>query len=85
MATVIRLILLLITVYQVILFLRVMLTWFRIDPYTNPFARILYTLTEPLLEPIRAILPSTGMIDFSPLVAFLVLAVIERVLFALAQ
>jgi YggT family protein len=79
------LILLLITVYQVILFLRVMLTWFRIDPYTNPFARILYTLTEPLLEPIRAILPSTGMIDFSPLVAFLVLAVIERVLFALAQ
>lgn len=85
MAIVIRLILLLITLYQVILFLRVMLSWFRIDPYTNPFARILYTLTEPLLEPIRAILPSTGMIDFSPLVAFLMLAVLERVLFVLAQ
>lgn len=73
----------LINVYQIILFLRVMLSWFRIDPYSNAFARLLYALTEPVLEPIRAILPPAGMIDFSPLVAFLLLAVIQMVLRAL--
>ncbi len=73
----------LINVYQIILFLRVMLSWFRIDPYSNAFARLLYALTEPVLEPIRAILPPAGMIDFSPLVAFLILAVLQMVLRAL--
>lgn len=73
----------LINVYQIILFLRVMLSWFRLDPYSNAFARLLYALTEPVLEPIRAILPPAGMIDFSPLVAFLILAVLQMVLRAL--
>ncbi len=83
MVPIIQFLFVLINVYQIILFLRVMLSWFRIDPYSNAFARLLYALTEPVLEPIRAILPPAGMIDFSPLVAFLLLAVIQMVLRAL--
>jgi YggT family protein len=36
-------------------------------------------ITDPILNPIRRILPSTGMLDFSPLVAIIVLQVIEIV------
>jgi YggT family protein len=38
----------------------------------------LFETTEPLLAPIRRILPSTGMIDLAPLVLLLVLGVIVR-------
>ena len=44
---------------------------------------VIFAVTEPLLAPIRRILPQTGMIDFSPLVLIIVLVVIERVLAAL--
>lgn len=75
--------LLLIDIYQIILLLRVLLSWFRVDPY-NPVARILYTLTDPLLDPIRQFLPSTGMLDFSPLIAFLLLFALRNVIAILA-
>ena len=84
MAVVFQFLFVLINVYEIILFLRVLLSWFRMDPYSNPFARILYILTEPLLEPIRSILPPAGMIDFSPLVAFLLLVALQQVLGILA-
>ena len=42
-----------------------------------------FAVTEPALAPIRRILPQTGMIDFSPLVLIVILAVIQRVLVAL--
>ena len=74
---------LLLQIYEIILLLRVLLSWFQIDPY-NPLVRILYTLTEPLLAPIRQILPPAGMMDFSPLVAFLLLFALQNVLSILA-
>ncbi len=74
---------LLLQIYEIILLLRVLLSWFQIDPY-NPLVRILYTLTEPLLQPIRQILPPAGMMDFSPLVAFLLLFALQNVLSILA-
>jgi YggT family protein len=68
-------------VYSVILLIRalvswlpILVSWLPIDPY-NPIVRILYALTEPLLEPIRALLPRMGGLDLSPLVAwFLIFA-----------
>ena len=83
MRTIIDVLLLLIDIYQIILLLRVLLSWFRVDPY-NPVARILYTLTDPLLDPIRQFLPSTGMLDFSPLIAFLLLFALRNVIAILA-
>lgn len=41
---------------------------------------VIVSVTEPVLAPIRRILPQTGMIDFSPLVVIIVLVVIQRVL-----
>ena len=57
---------------------RVLLSW--INPrFEGPVARFLFDTTEPLLAPIRRVLPSTGMIDLSPLVLVLVLGVLLRV------
>lgn len=58
---------------------RVFLTWFRFDPY-HPVSRLLIDVTEPILGPIRRALPPTGMFDFSPIVALLVLQLIRIVL-----
>jgi YggT family protein len=58
---------------------RVLLSW--VNPrFEGPVARFLYETTEPLLAPIRRVLPSTGMIDLSPLVLILLLGVLLRVL-----
>jgi YggT family protein len=64
--------------YAVILFVRVLLSWVQIDP-NNQLVRIIYQLTEPLLAPIRRLLPQSGGMDFSPIVAFIVLLVAEQV------
>lgn len=56
---------------------RVLLSW--VNPrFEGPLGRFLYETTEPLLAPIRRILPSTGMLDLSPLVLMLVLGVLVR-------
>jgi YggT family protein len=70
--------------YGVLLLLRVLISWVRLDPYTNPIAHFLYAVTEPVLQPIRSILPSTGMIDFSPMVAMLLVFALQRLLVILA-
>lgn len=44
---------------------------------------VVFSLTEPVLGPIRRVLPQTGMIDFSPLVVMVILVVIQYALRAL--
>jgi YggT family protein len=57
---------------------RVLLSW--VNPtFEGPVGRFLFETTEPLLAPIRRILPSAGMMDLSPLVLMLLLGVIVRV------
>jgi YggT family protein len=63
--------------------IRVLLSWLpmlgaRIDPY-NPAIRLLYSITEPILEPLRRY-TTVGMMDLSPIVALLVLDVVKRLL-----
>ena len=79
---VIQLVQTLFQVYSFILLARVLTTWFQVDPY-NPIIRILYQLTEPLLAPIRRLLPQTGMMDFSPIVAFIAITVVERIVISM--
>jgi YggT family protein len=62
---------------------RVLLSWLpmagvQIDPY-HPLIRFLYQITDPILEPIRRF-ATFGMMDFSPIVALILLQVIRRVL-----
>ena len=44
---------------------------------------VVFGLTEPVLGPIRRMLPQTGMIDFSPLVVMVILVVVQYALRAL--
>jgi YggT family protein len=56
---------------------RVIVSW--VDPSgRNRISQMLFQATEPLLGPIRRVLPRTGMVDFSPLVLMIVLSVIVR-------
>jgi YggT family protein len=61
------------TVYIWIIIIRALISWVSPDPY-NPIVRFLYRVTEPVLRPVRRILPIGGMgIDFSPLIVILVI------------
>ncbi len=53
---------------------RALLSWFVRDP-THPLMRLLIDVTEPILSPIRSRLPSSWMIDLSPLIAIIVIQV----------
>jgi YggT family protein len=57
---------------------RSLLSWFPISP-RNQFARVLHNVTEPLLDPVRRIMPRTGMIDLSGMVVIIVLYVMIMV------
>jgi len=75
---------LLLGLYLMILFLRAVISWLPIDRNSS-LVRILLLLTEPVLEPIRAILPPMGMMDFSPMVAMLLILALRQVLAILAR
>jgi len=64
------------TVLMAAIFIRVIGSWLGVGPY-NRWMRPMYTLTNWLIDPIRRILPPMGMIDFSPMVAWLVLYVVR--------
>jgi YggT family protein len=53
---------------------RSLLSWFPIDQ-GSPLYQLLFRVTEPIIEPIRRVLPSTGMMDLSPMAAIIVLIV----------
>jgi YggT family protein len=71
---------LLFTVLSLAVIARALLSWF--DPGLRyPISQILVDLTEPIIAPIRRIVPPVGgMIDLSPLIALILLQVIERVI-----
>jgi YggT family protein len=54
---------------------RVIFSWF--DPrYSSFIGRLLFEVTEPMLAPIRRVLPSTGALDLSPIILFLALGLV---------
>ncbi len=57
---------------------RSLLSWFP-NAQNNEFARIVHRVTEPLLQPVRQLMPRTGMIDFSAMVVIIVLIVMVQV------
>lgn len=72
---VVQLVELCIYIFIFALIIQAILSW--VSPgYGNPLASVLYSLTEPLLRPIRRIVPPAGMIDFSSMVAIILLYVL---------
>ncbi len=66
--------------YELVIFARVILSWVNADPY-NPIVRFIYNITEPVLAPIRQLLPTERIgIDFSPFIIILIIQLIQRVL-----
>jgi YggT family protein len=44
----------------------------------NPITRLLIDLTEPILAPVRRLMPATGGIDFSPTIVLILLVILQR-------
>jgi len=66
--------------YSLALLARILFEWIRV-PYSSRVMRFLWDITEPLLAPIRSVLPSFGGLDFSPLIAFFLLNFAQRLVF----
>ena len=68
---------LVLTLFELILLARVLISWFPNIDQSNPLIRLLYDITEPILQPVRQFMPQTGMMDFSPLVVWLIIRMIR--------
>jgi YggT family protein len=67
----------LISIYILLIFIRIIFSWGMVS-YTNRVMRFLVDATEPLLGPLRRIIPPLGMMDISPIVAFLILWLFQQ-------
>jgi YggT family protein len=63
---------------RIALIVRVISSWIRVSPY-SPWIRWSYSLTEWMLAPLRRVIPLLGGIDITPIVAYLVLGLLEGV------
>jgi YggT family protein len=69
-------------IYQLLLVLRAILSWFHPDPY-NQYYQMLIRLTEPVLGRIRKLIPLQG-IDISPFVAIFLIDLIRGIIISQA-
>lgn len=66
-------------IYMLLMFARILLSWFpNINWYEPPFS-VLSQLTDPYLNLFRSFIPAVGGIDFSPIVAIFVLQVVTNI------
>lgn len=70
----------LIDLYSLIVLAAVILSWIPVDR-RNPLVMIVHGLTEPLLAPIRSVLPPMGGLDFSPMLLLIGLQILKGLLF----
>jgi YggT family protein len=71
----------LLVLFQLILVARVLLSWFPNVDRSNPIIQLIFDITEPILRPIRDLLPQGMMLDLSPLIVILILNVLLQILF----
>ena len=69
-----------ILVLIIAIFARVILTWFPTASRYNPVVALIYQITEPILAPLRRVIPRIGIFDLSPTVALIILGLILKVL-----
>jgi YggT family protein len=66
-------------ILQLALFVRVISSWFRLSPYSR-WVHWSFTLTEWMLRPLRRVIPTLGMVDLTPLVAYFALSILQSLL-----
>ncbi len=70
-------------VYRWIILARVLMSWFPNLDRTHPVVVFLYKVTEPILRPVRQIIPAVSGIDFSPIVVFILLNFVRQIVISL--
>jgi YggT family protein len=71
----------LLQLYVFVLLVRIVLSWFPLEPggamaTVNGYLRV---VTDPVLDPVRRLLPRVGMLDLSPLVVLIVIQVLQAI------
>jgi YggT family protein len=84
METFVRIVVVLCDVMAILIVIRALLSWFPVDR-NNVLVGFLETVTDPILVPLRRIIPRLDMIDLTPMVAILLLMLISWLLQAYTQ
>ena len=79
MTTLITLLSMLLNVLWFAIFARAIVSWFPIDQ-NGPVIRALDAITEPVLEPLRRVVPRVGLFDITPMVAIILIIIIQQML-----
>ena len=72
-------------VYVLVIFAYILTSFVRLPYSFNPVVRFLYDVCEPYIRLFRRVLPATGALDFSPILALIALGVIDRFLIWLLE
>jgi YggT family protein len=82
----VRIVVDLLQLYLVLIFVRIILSWFPVDPWSKAFRyiRMLDRVTDPVLVPVRRVIPPLriggGAIDISPMIVLIVLEIVINAL-----
>lgn len=79
MTTLITLLSMLLNVLWFAIFARAIVSWFPVDQ-NGPVIRALDAITEPVLEPLRRVVPRVGLFDITPMVAIILIIIIQQML-----
>lgn len=71
-------------ILRLALLIRVISSWIRVSPYSR-WVHWTFVLTEPLLRPLRKVIPAIGMIDITPIVAYFALGFLEAIVLGAIQ
>lgn len=66
-------------ILYLLIVIRILLSWFSVDPF-NEVVRTIYSVTDPILEPLKRLPLQIGAIDFSPILAFVLLTFLDSFL-----
>jgi len=70
--------------FEILIFARSLLSWFpnidRSNPTVDAVVRFIYGVTEPVLRPIRDMLPRNSGVDFSPMIVLIIIIVLMQLL-----
>jgi YggT family protein len=72
----------LLDLYSFVVFVSVALSWLRLSP-ENPVVRVTSALTEPVLAPLRRVIPPLGGFDITPIVLLLGIELVKKLLLGL--
>ena len=75
-----RVLLYMLQLLQLLIIVRIILSWVVSPVSRNPFVEFVRQVTDPILRPIQVLLPRTGPIDFSPMIALFLIYLLQSVI-----